>query len=207
MMKRRVKTAFVVVASCIAFAVIALVIWNNGLRDRFYPHRWGVVDEGGLYRSGAIHPAIEEEVLIRHGVNAIINLAWDKKKYKDEDFIARKMGIDVFRYDLKKGGFFTASEYADVIGLMVELERQNKIILIHCDAGINRTGAIVAVYRILVEKWKAQEAYDELVSFGWRRNSSLLAHLNENMQEIADLLRRRNAIDIVPEPPPKFNAE
>jgi protein tyrosine/serine phosphatase len=41
-------------------------------------------------------------------------------------------------------------------------------VLVHCFAGIHRTGAYVAVYRMEHDRWTNAEALDELRAFGYR---------------------------------------
>ena len=41
-------------------------------------------------------------------------------------------------------------------------------VLVHCFAGIHRTGAMVALYRMEYERWPTAEALDELRANGYR---------------------------------------
>lgn len=40
-------------------------------------------------------------------------------------------------------------------------------ILVHCKAGVDRTGFVVAAYRVRVEGWTPEQAYEEMVRLGF----------------------------------------
>ena len=46
-------------------------------------------------------------------------------------------------------------------------DRNNYPVLIHCCAGIHRTGAYCAIYRMECEHWSNAQALDELHRFGY----------------------------------------
>ncbi|KAF0119197.1 MAG: Protein tyrosine/serine phosphatase, partial [bacterium] len=48
-------------------------------------------------------------------------------------------------------------------------DQNNWPIYIHCEHGVNRTGLIIATYRVKVEGWTPQQAYNEMVRLGFRR--------------------------------------
>lgn len=46
-------------------------------------------------------------------------------------------------------------------------------LLIHCTHGRDRTGFVCAAWRILVNKWPLEKAWDEMKQYGWTPFSSL----------------------------------
>ena len=58
-----------------------------------------------------------------------------------------------------------------VIAQFLNLLRDNpdKKVFVHCNTGIDRTGMMVAAYRMAVEKWTADEAMREMEAFGFSR--------------------------------------
>lgn len=192
---------FILLVLFISFAVI----WNNGLRDRLLPKKWGVVEDGEIYRSGRINPALIEETLKKHGIKTIINLAGKDERFRQEDEISGKLGIKIYYYTLQTGGGFPAKDYAEVIERMLDSKKTGKPVLIHCAAGVNRTGAVVAVYRVLIQKKTPEEAYKELRLYGWNPHEDLIDHLNGNIKEISELLVKNGAMDKIPEPLPRFS--
>jgi tyrosine-protein phosphatase SIW14 len=58
-----------------------------------------------------------------------------------------------------------------VIAQFLNLLRDNpgKKVFVHCNTGIDRTGMMVAAYRMAVEKWTAEAAMNEMQAFGFSR--------------------------------------
>ena len=50
-------------------------------------------------------------------------------------------------------------------------------VLVHCKDGVDRTGMIVAIYRMTPEGWTSNDALAEAERFGMRRYSILDARL------------------------------
>lgn len=53
--------------------------------------------------------------------------------------------------------------------LAVLRDNPNKKIFVHCRYGDDRTGMMIAAYRMAVENWTAEEAWKELLKFGFNR--------------------------------------
>jgi protein tyrosine/serine phosphatase len=63
-----------------------------------------------------------------------------------------------------------------VIAQFLTLLRDNpdRKIFVHCNTGIDRTGMMVAAYRMAEEKWTADEAMKEMKAFGFSRFHGLI---------------------------------
>lgn len=57
-----------------------------------------------------------------------------------------------------------------VFAKFIEIAKQNpdKKIFVHCRLGDDRTGMMIAAYRMGVEHWTAKEAMEEMYEFGYR---------------------------------------
>ncbi len=187
-------------------AVVAFfVVWNNGLEDRLFPKRWGVVEAGQIFRSGRIHPALMEETLRKNGVKAIVNLCGKDKHADAEAAVGGKLGIDITYVPMSGDGTADAVRYAAAVGKIIEMRKAGKPVLVHCAAGTQRTGGVVAVYRLLVEKASPAEVLKEMTRFGWRAGQNenrLPRFINDNLPAIAKLLADQGAIPAVPAPIP-----
>jgi protein tyrosine phosphatase (PTP) superfamily phosphohydrolase (DUF442 family) len=53
--------------------------------------------------------------------------------------------------------------------LAVLRDNPKKKIFVHCRYGDDRTGMMIAAYRMAVENWTAEEAWSELLKFGFNR--------------------------------------
>lgn len=40
---------------------------------------------------------------------------------------------------------------------------------VHCHQGVDRTGIVIAAYRVWVQKWTMQQAWDEMMAMGFHR--------------------------------------
>src|SRR6266404_5876162 len=57
--------------------------------------------------------------------------------------------------------------------LVDEIQQLSGKLLIHCEHGRDRTGFVCAAYRILVDKWTSDDAWEEMKQYGWTVFSSL----------------------------------
>lgn len=53
--------------------------------------------------------------------------------------------------------------------LKVMSEPKNSPLFVHCQHGRDRTGLISGLYRVLNQKWNAQNAHDEMLALGFRK--------------------------------------
>lgn len=72
------------------------------------------------------------------------------------------------------------AELAEVLKVIVNCD--NWPVFVHCAQGRDRTGYVVATYRMLVDGWSADDAIREMYDFRfntiWFRNPGFLRHLN-----------------------------
>ena len=71
---------------------------------------------------------------------------------------------------------------AQQIGALIKFmnDPQNKPIFIHCEHGADRTGLVVALFRVYFQQWTAQKAYDEMASLGHDTLHSLVTYDLDN---------------------------
>jgi hypothetical protein len=107
----------------------------------------------------------------------------------------------VLSFPLKCNGTSDIKKYAGVIAAIVDARKNGKPVLVHCAAGAQRTGGVIACYRMLVEKKQPSLAYAELLRYGWHDEPDqvLLTYINTNMSELARLLEEMGVIDKIPD--------
>lgn len=190
-------------------AVIAggIWLWEEVLEDRVIPKRWGSVVEGEIYRSGQLSAALVERTLKKHRIAVIVTLCWESPDNQDEAAEIRaadKLGIEYLRFPLSGNGTGDINHYARAVAAVVEAQRAGQPVLVHCAAGAQRTGGVTAYYRLLIEKAPREDVLRELRHYGWRpeRNAALVPFINENMGQLAVMLRDMGVIDEIPDPLP-----
>ena len=115
-----------------------------------------------IWRSG--QPDREEfRSLSEAGLKSVLNL---RNHHRDGELVA---GLPLELYELRlNAGDLTRNELLSALRIVRKAE---KPLLIHCWHGSDRTGAVVAGYRILFEGWSVEQAVDELLDprFGHHR--------------------------------------
>lgn len=160
------------VVLCAAAAVAALLVWGADHHTR----NFHTVEPGVLYRSGQLTPTGLEYVLRRHRIKTVVTLRTVRdpdRPYPDEweagvcaAHGARHVRIVPQPWCLNEKGERPAE---DVIRrfLAVMDDPANHPVLIHCFAGVHRTGALCAVYRIEYQGWTADRAVAEMEGYGF----------------------------------------
>jgi protein tyrosine/serine phosphatase len=199
------KTIFLIV---FLFIIGFFIVWEAGFKFNFFPKRFGVVEEGRIYRSGELSTWLIEKTLSKYNIKVIVCLTGDAGHSEDiiEKNVAAKLGIEKKYFLLKGNGTGDVNIYADAVAAICQAREKGKPVLIRCSAGAQRTGGVVAIYRLLVEGKDISFVAKEMEHYGWspEGNPSLPAYLNKNMETIALLLNSKGVINKIPEPLPQF---
>ena len=196
----------------IALAAVVLVVggaaaWNNGLRNRFLPKNFGVVDPGLVFRSGQISASLIGSTLRAHDIRSVVALAAtgaDENDTRAEQAAAAEQHVDWRLFPLAGDGTGKPQTYADAVAAVAGDVRDKRPVLVHCVAGAQRTGGVVALYQLLVEHKDPAEVERGIEHFGHdpRQSPALIPFLNDHMHDIAAGLVARGVIDRVPDPLP-----
>ena len=114
------------------------------------------------------------ERLRTRGIRTILDLRW---LHGDDEALA---GLGLNSYRLRAKQWHPETE--DVVRAMkVILTPEYQPVFVHCQAGRDRTGLVVAVYRILVDGWSVEDAIAERKLFGaadfWEDSRTYLRRL------------------------------
>ena len=115
-----------------------------------------------LYR-GAQPDAAGVKNLARLGIKSIINLRMANDVWKAEVTEARANGITYTNVPLKGVGRPTHSQVATLLALIENLPSP---VFVHCEHGCDRTGTIIACYRIRSDRWSNDAALAEARKYG-----------------------------------------
>ena len=203
---RKVRWVPICIATVLLIGGMAF-LWQKDLKHRFIVKRWGVVEAGEIYRSGQISDHLIKSTLQKHGIQVVVDLTGDETgdRFKEaEQRAISELGIESKQYPLLGDGTGDIHYYAVAIRDIDSARKEHKPVLVHCYAGAQRTGGVVAGYRMLVEGKSPAMAYAEMKQYGWKpkKDRILLDYLNNHMAELAELLVKENVIARVPDPLP-----
>lgn len=153
--------------SCIlASFVFVLFVSGCALSSRGFPPRDGINNldrvDNRLFR-GAQPNALGIETLNQLGIRTIINLRLSTDTWLAEEQEAAKNGINYINVPMNPLGRPTDEQVDTVLAI---IESSQVPVFVHCEYGCDRTGTIVACYRIKRYGWTGKQALKEAKLFG-----------------------------------------
>ena len=146
--------------------LLAALVLATGCASRGLPPTHGVTNFGRvnaeLYR-GAQPDAAALDQLQRLGVKSVVNLRGPGSASVAEEMQARQHGIIYTNVPLRSLGPPSEAQVAQVLTLLKSLPAP---VFVHCLHGADRTGTIIACYRIKHEGWTGEEALREARKHG-----------------------------------------
>ena len=184
-------------------ASTAAILWWSEHKYEYIPKRWGIVVPGLIYRSGQLTPELLGQTLEEHGITTIIDLQLNDLEdphLQWEMQYAAARRLRHFRFGLGGDGTGDVDRYVDAVAVLIECVRENQPVLVHCAAGTQRTGGVVACYRLLAEEAEPQEVYRELKKYDWEPgdDGEVVDYLNTHLSTIAKRLVERGVLAQVP---------
>jgi tyrosine-protein phosphatase SIW14 len=135
-----------------------------------------VVQDDVLYRSGQLTPSGLEQVVQERGIKTVVTLRTSRVSGTlppdtwEEDFCAAR-GLNHIRivpraWSPDEKGEVPAEEAVQDF-LKVMDNKANYPVLVHCFAGIHRTGTMCAIFRMEYQHWPADRAINEMQVCGF----------------------------------------
>jgi protein tyrosine/serine phosphatase len=134
------------------FTFVLVLAFQNGFASNFAPDNFFKVDAHVL--RGASPTQENIKWLANQGVKTIVKL-------DDENPEESYWGLSVEYYPINKFGFDLSYEYVKQILAQIELSSKKGLVYVHCEHGADRTGLIIALYRIQ-HGWSLDQARDEM---------------------------------------------
>ena len=162
--------------SLVVAVLVGLPLGYASYRQANY-RNFHVVKPGVLYRSGQLSRVGLERILHDYGIRTVVTLRdadveGDRPPDWAEEEYCRKQDIKYVRIRPRHWWSSDGSTAPAEVGVKTFLSVMDDPscypVLVHCFAGIHRTGAMVAVYRMEYDRWPTAEALDELRANGYR---------------------------------------
>ena len=164
---------FVLVAVVFALVVASPVVYSAHCNTELRGFR--VVEDGVLYRSGQLTPAGFERVLHEYGIKTVNTLRTSRTAALPPDTweqnICVAKGINHVRivprvWGADEKGEIPAEQAVQAFLAVIE-NKENHPVLVHCFAGIHRTGTMCAIYRMEFQGWTPERAMEEMQICGY----------------------------------------
>lgn len=165
---KKILIALIVIVLLLAGGVTGYLVDNHKTLYHFE-----AVDAGKIYRSGCLSRKGSlrgfEKVREMTGLKTIINLRSEKERekgswYELEKNFAKSRGINLVDIPMLTD---TPPDEAQIKQFLSVVTNPDMLpALIHCEAGVIRTGMMIAVYKVSVLKEKNEKIFKELPMYG-----------------------------------------
>jgi protein tyrosine/serine phosphatase len=151
--------------------LIGSPLWYHSYRDRCF-RNFRVVEEGVLYRSGQNNLAGLKRLIHDYGIKTVVSLRDGDKTndMEEEKYLTSETDLGFVRIPPRAWWASDGSVPAE-IGLAqfraVMDNPANYPVLVHCFAGIHRTGAFCAIRRMDHDGFTNEEAIQEMKNLGY----------------------------------------
>jgi uncharacterized protein (TIGR01244 family) len=98
------------------------------------------------------------------GIKTIVNLRGESDETKAEENEAKSFGMRFFNVPMSSAGRPTEDQIKRIFEIIETAE--NAPVFVHCRRGSDRTGVIVALFRIKHNGWTDNQAIDEAKRYG-----------------------------------------
>lgn len=164
----------------LGLAVAALIIGGPFAYSRFRQNNYRnfrVVEEGRLYRSGQMSLSALQSTIDEYNIKTVISLRYAEKEgerppdWREEEYCNAR-GIRYVRirprewHDIGQGSIPADQPVAEFLWVMDRPDTYPA--LIHCFAGMHRTGSFCSIYRMEFQRWSNADAMAELKALGYK---------------------------------------
>lgn len=158
---RRITKAMLGIICAVALVSLSR-FWYLEEQGNFHP-----ITRGEAYRSAQLDEDELEYYIKKYSIRSVINLRGkhnDEKWYTDEIDICRKIGVNHLDLGLSARRKPSQSELQALLTLFNTAPRP---VLIHCQAGADRSGLAAALWKIVIDRAPKSEGRKQLsILFG-----------------------------------------
>ena len=172
------RAAAVTGAILLAVFVVGVLPYRSHLSTKYRNFR--VVEPGVLYCSGQMSASGLASTLDQYGIKTVISLRDlrdDGKPSPDSDEVTYCQANGVRHVTLSPAKWASPDGQPAPVEpnisafLKILDDPASHPVLVHCFAGIHRTGGYVSLYRMEYDHWSANDAIDEMKSMGTPRTT------------------------------------
>jgi tyrosine-protein phosphatase SIW14 len=143
-----------------------------------------IVEDGRLYRSGQLTPKVLDEVIREQGIKTIVCLRslareGDTRLENEEELWCADRDIGYVRLNPIE---WDSPKLNDNLAAFLRVvdDPKKQPVLVHCFAGLHRTGVYCAVFRMERHGWSNDEAIAEMYAIGYfKEDPAALKFLRE----------------------------
>lgn len=205
-MRRGITRIWLVVIGVIVIVAGGAIVWRKVIRDHVVPRNFGVVEPGRLYRSGSLTESTLRKLRNEFQIKTVVDLgayALQPDREQAMQKCAGELGINRHVFNLNGDGTGNPNDYVEALRLMAD--PANEPVLVMCNAGAQRTGAAVMLYRLVEQEKPVQQTYAD--SFKYRHDPGkdwvMLAFVADWADEISAAYRAGSDSLIEGQPAPK----
>ncbi|MBW2280681.1 MAG: tyrosine-protein phosphatase [Deltaproteobacteria bacterium] len=140
-------------------ALLAVAALGSGCARLAY--NFGTIEEGRVYRSAQPSPFFLRWLRSGPEIRTLINLRGDTPGWESAFAARNKMRLFVFNLSASRPP--TEHDVERFLGIL--RDDANYPLLVHCRNGVDRTGYMLALYRVQEQGWDADRAASEMNRF------------------------------------------
>jgi tyrosine-protein phosphatase SIW14 len=111
------------------------------------------------------------------GVKTVVDLRREPNLIQEEGSRAEAAGLVYYSFPMLGEGTPTDEEMSKILAALDD--KANWPVFVHCKRGADRTGTVIACYRIAHDRWQPEQALTEATQFGMRsRDVALRAYIS-----------------------------
>jgi tyrosine-protein phosphatase SIW14 len=171
-----VSTVRLLLGLTVAGLILAVPFAYSSFRQKHF-RNFRIVEEGVLYRSGQMTQSGLTRMLDEYRIKTVISLRYADDPTKElppdhqEELFCRNRGVNYHRirtqlWESNDGSAAPAWQNVNQFLKLMD-DRSNYPVLVHCYAGMHRTGAHCAIYRMEYQGWSNHDAIEEMRRLGY----------------------------------------
>lgn len=130
-----------------------------------------------VYRSS--QPDEEDfPILSQLGIRSILNLRHYHEDEDEDEVEGAEFNLQRLKLDA------TGIKDDDLAKAMLIIDALPKPILVHCWHGSDRTGAVIATYRMVFQNWSKKKAIDEFLNGGYGYHAVIFSNIEELLENL-----------------------